>query len=409
MIDRATFEFYREPLSILPPRVDVAAMSLAEAAEEMWPLWQGEAAGRSGWIGKAGAYAAVWRQTPGGRAALIGRVDDLMASTGSIAQDLRVRLSLEDDAGRLSWGQTIADRDRVTRTARETGLPWTIQVATADPAAAQALSSSRRTVFAAGFGLMLLVIAAAAYFVFRAVHRELGVARLQSDFVAAVSHEFRTPLTAMCHLTEMLDEGSTEPDRLPHYYRALRRESHRLHAMVENLLDFGRIDAGQRAYQFVDTDLAELVTQVVQECRHHTPSSAHRLLWQAMAPVAAESVRIRADREALALALRNLVDNAVKYSPDPSPVRVSIAPRGAFVGIAVEDQGIGIPKDEQRTIFRKFARGAAARAMNVKGTGIGLTMADQIVKDHGGRLELVSEPGRGTTFTTLLPIQPSHA
>ena len=92
---------------------------------------------------------------------------------------------------------------------------------------------------------MLLVIAAAAYFVFRAVHRELGVARLQSDFVAAVSHEFRTPLTAMCHLTEMLDEGSTEPDRLPHYYRALRRESHRLHAMVENLLDFGRIDAGR--------------------------------------------------------------------------------------------------------------------------------------------------------------------
>ena len=88
---------------------------------------------------------------------------------------------------------------------------------------------------------------------------------------------------------------------------------------------------------------------------------------------------------------------------------MSVESQGAFVGISVEDDGAGIPKDEQRAVFRKFARGAAARTLNVKGTGIGLTMAEQIVKAHGGCLKLVSEPGRGSRFTTLLPAQPSHA
>ena len=408
LIDRATFEFYKEPMSIPDARFDAAALRLAQAADAMWPLWQAEADGRVGWNGQAGSYASVWRRTPAAHAAIVGRVDDLIASARSIASELQVRLTLEDEAGRLSWGAAIADNQRVSRAARETGLPWTIHVTLADPVAAEALSSARRNIFAAGFVLMLLVIAAAAYFVFRAVHRELGVARLQSDFVAAVSHEFRTPLTAMCHLTEMLDEGRTPADRLPHYYQALRRESHRLHSMVESLLDFGRIDAGQRVYQFVETDVTELVTQVVQECRDHGLSSAHRVEWQRATAAAAAPARVRADRDALALALRNLLDNAVKYSPDSTTVRVSVAPRGAFVGIAVEDEGVGIPKDEQRTIFRKFARGSAARTLNVKGTGIGLTMAHQIVRAHGGRLELVSAPGRGTTFTTLLPLQPEH-
>jgi signal transduction histidine kinase len=332
-----------------------------------------------------------------------------MTSTQALVQNLEVRLALEDPSGRLSWGRPIADADRVTRTFRETDLPWTIHVALADPVAAQVMSNARRNLLAAGFGVMLLAITAAGYFVFRAVRRELEVARLQSDFVAAVSHEFRTPLTAMCHLTEMLEEGATAPDRLPLYYGALGREARRLHAMVESLLDFGRIDAGRRGYQFVDTDATELVEGVVRECLDRAPSAAHRIEWQARPGGPREAVRIRADREALALALRNLLDNASKYSPEPSRIRVSVRPQGAFVGISVQDEGVGIPKDEHRAIFRKFARGSSARALNVRGTGIGLSMAEQIVKAHGGRLELQSEPGRGSRFTALLPVRRSHA
>ena len=152
-----------------------------------------------------------------------------MASVRPVAEDLQVRLMLEDQSRQVAWGDAPVPVERVTKTTLDTGLPWTLHVAVADPAAAQAVSASRRNVFAAGFGLMVLVIASAGYFVFRSVNRELGVARLQSDFVAAVSHEFRTPLTAMRHLTEMLEEGGTQPERLPDYYRALGKETRRLH------------------------------------------------------------------------------------------------------------------------------------------------------------------------------------
>jgi signal transduction histidine kinase len=409
-IDRATFNFYQESLSTsYAPQTSRPTLELARVVEELWPRWQQQAAGRTSWTIGESAFVAVWRGTPAGTAALIGRLDDLMTSTHTVLRNLDVRLALEDPSGRLSWGSPVADADRVTRTSRETNLPWTIHAALADPGATQAISISRRNVFAAGFTVMLLAVTAAGYVVFRAVRRELDVARLQSDFVAAVSHEFRTPLTAMCHLTEMLEEGATPPDRLPLYYGALGRESRRLHAIVESLLDFGRIDAGRRGYQFLDTDAAELVDQVVRECRDRASSSAHRIEWHTPSGRPLEPICIRADREALALALRNLLDNASKYSPESSTVRVSVRAHGAFVGISVEDEGVGIPKDEHRAIFRKFARGSSARALNVKGTGIGLTMAEQIVKAHGGRLELESEPGRGTRFTALIPVPPSNA
>ena len=403
-LDRATFAFYREPFVNGPTEQGSAGViALAEAMDASWASWLREPAGRSSWSNSAGAFATVWQRSPDGAAAIVGRVEDLVASTRPVVENWQARLTLQDQSRRIAWGQVVPDTDRVTRSPTETGLPWTLHVTVADPAAVHASSASRRNVFAAGFSLMLLVIATAGYCVFRAVHRELAVARLQSDFVAAVSHEFRSPLTAMCHLTEMLEDGGTQPERLPDYYRALGRESRRLRTMVENLLDFGRIDAGRRAYQFEDTDASELVSRVVQECRDQSPSAAHRI--ECLAPDDGRPVHmgIRADREALALALRNLVDNAVKYSPESSTVRVSVTLRGAFVGIAVADEGLGIPKDEQRTIFQKFARGSAARALNVKGTGIGLNIADQIVRAHGGRLELDSEPGRGTRFTTLLP------
>src|SRR5205814_704283 len=119
-----------------------------------------------------------------------------------------VRFSLEDSSGHAAWGSLPKDEIRVTKTFRETGLPWTLRVAPSDPVALLAASASRQNLLFAGFGLMVLVIAVASYFVFRAVSRELRVAPLQSDFVAAVSYEFRTPLTAMRHLTDMLEEGS---------------------------------------------------------------------------------------------------------------------------------------------------------------------------------------------------------
>lgn len=397
-IDRVTFDFLADGTAAASPPPAAVTSSLAQAIDAVWPAWHEQGAGRLAWTADRATFVTTWLRTPKGIASITSGLETVTASLDDTLRSLQVAARLEDSAGKAVWG--AATRAGVTKSARETGLPWSLTVASTEPFT---LIDSRRNVFIAGFALMALVVLAASYVAFRAVTRELAVARLQSDFVAAVSHEFRTPLTAMCHLTEMLEQGDTKPERLSDYYRALGKESRRLRTMVENLLDFGRMDSGRRTYDFCETDAAELIDQVAQEFTDRSPAAAHRI---EKAPLAAGAALVRADREALTLALRNLVDNAMKYSPDSSSVRVAVTATDDTVTVSVEDHGPGVSAAERRAIFRKFTRGAAARSLNVKGTGIGLTMANQIVKAHGGRLELDSELGRGSIFTMVLPAVP---
>ncbi len=401
-IDHATFDFYSQ-VAGRDLKVDTNTAEIARAVETIWPVLARQPAGRMVVQGSRHAFVAVWQPSADGTAAIVGNAETLLAPVFQIAQKLQVRAAMEDAGGQMLAGDRGGMQEQVSKSHRETGLPWTIRVSPVDTAQSQAEWKTRRNLFGAGFGLMGLVIAAATYLAFRAVHRELGVARLQSDFVSAVSHEFRTPLAAMRHLAEMLEENGAPQDRLPQYYRALARETRRLHGMVESLLDFRLMEAGRRTYHMEETNAAELVRRVMDEFRDR-PDGGTRLAFNAQQ----DPFVIRADQEAIALALRNLVDNALKYSPQYSPVAISVIRRGDLAGISVEDQGPGISKEEQRPIFRKFVRGEAARAGNVKGTGIGLAMADQIVKAHGGSLELASQLGHGSRFTILLPAQPGE-
>ena len=405
-VDRATFDFYAQSL---PPRQSVSpdaeAVRLATALEQVWPLFRQRAEGRVAAAGPHGIVAA-WRRSGDDTAIVLGHDEGLFARARDVAARLGVGLSLGDPlvAGR----DTAPSAPRVVRTANETGLPWTMEVLQPRSTELDAAAAARWRLFAGGFALVVLFMGAAAYFVFRSLNRELAVAQLQSDFVSAVSHEFRTPLTAMCHLTELLEEGSATADRLPHYYRALGKESRRLQALVESLLDFGRIESGRAVYEFLETDATEFVTRTIQEFRENAGPAAVRVGLRRTQDGTA-SPCIRADRGALAVALRNLLDNALKYSPSSTPVTVTVDARDGFVRIGLEDAGAGISRAEPRESFRKFTRGTAARALNVKGTGIGLTMAAEIVRAHGGRLEVRSEPGQGSRFTTLLPMRQGHA
>lgn len=395
-IDRPTFEYFSEALPKRPPVPPMAA-----AVEAFWTPWQEQPAGRIAWSRDSDAFVSVWRNTPNGTAAIVAGVGVLTTSIGESLKSFRVTARFQDSSGRVVWGEPLS-APPITRTTHEAGLPWLLQIAPVDSAALQQAAASRSNLFAAGFVLMLLVVSSASYFVFRAVNRELQVARLQSDFVAAVSHEFRTPLTAMCHLTDILERGDASQGRLADYYRAIGTESRRLHAMVENLLDFGRMDSGRRTYEFCDMNAVDLVERVAQEYGDRSPASTSRI--EKVLPACEDHAIVAADREALMLAVRNLLDNALKYSPADAPVRLSVLRHDGRIDISVQDRGAGISSDERRAIFRKFTRGRAARTLNVKGTGIGLTMVDQIVKAHGGRLELDSEPGRGSTFTIRLPV-----
>jgi signal transduction histidine kinase len=293
-------------------------------------------------------------------------------------------------------------RFRIVRSSADTGLPWVLHVATADLSADLAQLSARRRFVLAGFGLTAALIAIAAYMTYRAVARELDVARLQSDFVSAVSHEFRTPLATLRQLSELLADGRVQTEeRRNLYYEDLRHESERLHRLVENLLDFGRMEAGRREYCFEEVDVPAFVDRVATEFGQEASGRGYRVEVRAEGHL--PDIVVRADQEALARALWNLLDNAVKYSPDARVVRVDVRGEGDSVLIGVRDEGLGIAPDDQRRIFDKFVRGTSATTAGIKGTGLGLAMVRRIVTAHGGEVRVASELGRGSTFTIVLP------
>lgn len=423
-IARATHEFYADAVrrrvdADRAARLDSAhapALALAAGAAALWELRraadQTDSTGGDRTV-RAGdrAVFVLWRGSSARAIGLVaGPAHVEHAWLGDLAPQLQregARLALADAEGTALLAQfTGSPRPQALRTAEETRLPWTLRVASADPAAALAQLAGRRRLVLLGLGVAALIILLGLYAVTRAVSREMEVARLKSDFVAAVSHEFRTPLTTMRQLTEMLAAGRVASDeRRATYYETIKSESERLQRLVEGLLDFGRMEAGALEFRPEPLDATRLVTELVGEFRSEVAGRGYEIALRA----GNGACRVRADREALCRAVWNLLDNAVKYSPESSTVRVSVESSGALTSISVADQGAGIPPAEQRDIFRKFVRGTAARALNVKGTGIGLAIADHIVKAHGGRLELESEPGHGSRFTIVLPAQASHA
>ncbi len=259
----------------------------------------------------------------------------------------------------------------------------------------------RGSLWLTGVALMLLLLLAGAYAIYRGVSRELRVARLQSDFVAAVSHEFRSPLTSLRGITELLAEGRlVEPSRRRQSYAFLQRETGRLQHLVENLLDFGHMESGRKQYHAERHDAFGLVRSAVDDFKEEAHGSGFKI----EVDLAASASTVHADEEALRRAIRNLLENAVKYSQDSRTVRVEGRVIHHRVIISVHDQGMGIPASEQREIFQKFVRGEAAKSAGIKGTGVGLSMVRQIVQASGGEIRLESAPGIGSTFTILLPL-----
>jgi two-component system phosphate regulon sensor histidine kinase PhoR len=233
----------------------------------------------------------------------------------------------------------------------------------------------------------------------RSVSRELDAARLQADFVSAVSHEFRTPLTSMRQFTEMLNEDDNLPaEKRRTFYQAQARATNRLSRLVESLLDFGRMEAGARPYRLESLDVGQLVKTVVEEFIQETGS----LRSDIEIVVPCEGTQVKGDGEALGQALWNLLNNAVKYSGENKNIRVEVE-KGDPVIIRVRDRGFGIPPSERSRILRKFVRGTNANVHGIKGTGIGLAVVKHIVDAHGGTISIESELGKGSTFIIQLP------
>jgi signal transduction histidine kinase len=400
-LTRGEFRFYWSEAGRLardeePVPGEPAAWS--EVVEQAWNDLQHDTALRGEttlWV-DGHPFFLIWRGASGRRAVLVTRPESLLKP---VLASTEVSCAALDGEGRVVAGHKGTAGRAVVRSIAETQLPWVLYF-TGIPGATEPGMVARQRFLVLVTVITVLFLIAGAYFIARAVRRDLEVSRMQSDFVAAVSHEFRSPLTSIRQLSEMLAEGRVpgEERRLV-YYETLVRESTRLQRLVEALLNFGRMEAGVRKYRFEEMDAATLVEKVAAEFTPQIAASGRHIELEGTA----RDCRIDADPEALAVALRNLLDNALKYSPGCPTVWVQWGAEKSHVAIRVRDRGMGIPAFERRAIFRKFFRGTAAARANVKGSGVGLSMVRHIVAAHGGEISVVSEPGEGSTFTILLP------
>jgi signal transduction histidine kinase len=253
-------------------------------------------------------------------------------------------------------------------------------------------------------GALSLLLAGGLTLTYRNVSKEIALARVKSDFVSNVSHELRTPLALIRLYAETLEMGRVKsPDKYQEYYQIIRKESERLTSLINNILDFSRIEAGRKEYEFRDTDLRELVANTMEAYRYQIEQQGFTLE-ENIDPVPA----LKVDREAMARSLVNLVNNALKYSQDQKYVGVNLYRDNGSVKLEVVDHGIGIPPQEQEKIFEKFYRVGDPLVHNTKGSGLGLSLVHHIVQAHGGDVHVESVPGRGSKFTISIPVQPSH-
>ncbi|HEU4767772.1 MAG TPA: HAMP domain-containing sensor histidine kinase, partial [Pyrinomonadaceae bacterium] len=250
-------------------------------------------------------------------------------------------------------------------------------------------------------GVLSVLMIGGLVLTYRSVNKQFALARLKSDFVSNVSHELRTPLALIRLYAETLELGRiTTQEKKLEYYSIVRKESERLTALINNILDFSRIEAGRKEYDFRETDIAELVRNTLDSYRYQIEQQGFALeeeIDPGIPPV-------RVDREAIARALVNLVNNALKYSDRNKFLGVRLYRSDSVLKLEVVDRGIGIERNEQDRIFEKFYRTCDPLVHNTKGSGLGLSLVQHITHAHGGEVEVESAPGRGSKFTLTLPL-----
>lgn len=221
---------------------------------------------------------------------------------------------------------------------------------------------------------------------------------IRRDFVANVSHELKTPVGAIALLAETVLEAAEDPEAVRRFTWQLQREARRLTALVQEIIDLSRLQGPNPLVDITTVDVDEVVAEAVD--RAHVEATAR----QVRIVVGGErDLRVMGDGSLLVTAVRNLVDNAVRYSEPGSRVGVGVRRREGFVEIAVVDQGIGIAPEDQTRIFERFYRVDPARSRQTGGTGLGLSIVKHVAADHGGEVTVWSSLGRGSTFTIRLP------
>ena len=260
----------------------------------------------------------------------------------------------------------------------------------------------QRSFYVIALLLVLCVTLFGAYFLWRDVGRELQMAEMRSQFIASVSHELKTPLTAIRIFAETLRMGRLKDAQAKtEYLDTIVNESHRLTRLLNNVLDFSKIEEGKRTYRREPVCLSEIIDAATQATQYPLKQQDFHLNVQ----LEDDLPQVRVDRDAIGQAILNLLSNAMKYSGESRRIDVRVQKRAGHAVIEVNDRGIGIPAAEQKRIFEKFYRVPSEENQRIPGTGLGLALVFHIVKAHDGHVDLHSAPGEGSTFSIHLPLE----
>ncbi|MBN1388881.1 MAG: GHKL domain-containing protein [Bacteroidales bacterium] len=251
------------------------------------------------------------------------------------------------------------------------------------------------------FAVIIAVMLIGIILMVRTVVHESEISRLKSEFVSNVSHELKTPLALIRMFGETLDSGMVKDDAdRRKFYSIIRKESERLTHLINNVLDFSRMDAGVKEYNFRKEDLVETVRSSLETYKYQINDSGFSI----ESELPGEPVMLKIDRDAISQVLLNLLNNAVKYSDEEKYILVKVWKDSDSAMFSVTDHGMGIKREEIKKIFDKFYRVSTAETGETRGSGLGLTLAQHIVEAHGGRIDVESEVGKGSTFTVSIPL-----
>lgn len=326
-----------------------------------------------------------------------GYVLDAQPLLAHVNERLAAFCAAEEFGGELWIGGGPNDSPPGTHAFGLEGFPF-FHVVFHDSASA-GLTGLHERAFTYSMVVLALFTILGSVFVHRAVSHEMRLSQLRSDFVAAVSHEFRSPLSSILALSERLESVRLrDPEKLGQYHEIIGQDAGRLSSLVTRLLDFAQIEEGKKVYALERVELGAVAREAVETCRQLFRAERIRLVADETPPV-----WVRGDRVALQHCIQNLIENAGKYAPGDSPITVTCAGANGSALVEVLDRGVGIPLQEQEKIFEKFYRGSQASGLNVEGVGIGLALVKHVAESHGGSVSVDSQPGQGSRFRLRLP------
>lgn len=222
---------------------------------------------------------------------------------------------------------------------------------------------------------------------------------IRNDFVANVSHELKTPVGAISLLSEAIEDAAGDEVAVKRFTKRLHKESARLSALVQDIIELSRLQGTDVVLQGRPVELGRIIGEAVD--RNHLTAEGKNIT---VTVGGVGDVVVHGDPDLLMTAFRNLIDNAIRYSPEGTKVGVGVRVRNGLVQVSVTDQGPGIGQDDQERIFERFYRVDAARSRQTGGTGLGLSIVKHVMSNHGGEVTVWSQPGQGSTFTVRLPI-----